>query len=137
MVTGQNTAVGYNAQVAVDTKHMLIVEGHVAKVATDMGLLASTAGAAREARPRHQQRAQYAQNTVRRRLTQMRQGTEVGPLRYGDRRSRRLGRIELIVSPRGSRDCLPISRIATTPCRFLPQSRRRTIVFLSKLTRVD
>jgi len=45
MVTGQKTTVGYNAQVAVDAKHKLIVEQHVTNAATDMGLLASTAGA--------------------------------------------------------------------------------------------
>ena len=49
MVTGQKTTVGYNAQVAVDAKHKLIVEQHVTNAATDMGLLALTAGAAREA----------------------------------------------------------------------------------------
>jgi len=49
MVTGQKTTVGYNAQVAVDAKHSLIVEQHVTNAATDMGLLASTAGAARAA----------------------------------------------------------------------------------------
>ncbi len=49
MVTGQKTIVGYNAQVAVDAKHKLIVEQHVTNAATDMGLLAMTAGAAREA----------------------------------------------------------------------------------------
>ncbi len=49
MVTGQETTVGYNAQVAVDAKHKLIVEQHVTNAATDMGLLASTAGAARAA----------------------------------------------------------------------------------------
>lgn len=47
MVTGKKTTVGYNAQVAVDAKHKLIVEQHVTNAATDMGLLASTAGAAR------------------------------------------------------------------------------------------
>ena len=49
MVTGQKTTVGYNAQAAVDAKHKLIVEQHVTNAATDMGLLALTAGAAREA----------------------------------------------------------------------------------------
>jgi transposase len=48
MVTGQKTTVGYNAQVAVDAKHKLIVEQHVTNAATDMGLLADTARAARE-----------------------------------------------------------------------------------------
>jgi len=48
MVSGQKVVVGYNAQVAVDAKHKLIVEQHVTNAATDMGLLASTAGAARE-----------------------------------------------------------------------------------------
>jgi transposase len=49
LVTGQKTTVGYNAQVAVDAKHKLIVEQHVTNAATDMGLLATTAGAAKEA----------------------------------------------------------------------------------------
>lgn len=49
MVTGQKVVVGYNAQVAVDARHKLIVEQHVTNAATDMGLLAVTAGAAREA----------------------------------------------------------------------------------------
>ncbi len=40
MVTGQKTTVGYNAQVAVDAKHKLIVEQHVTNAGTDMGLLA-------------------------------------------------------------------------------------------------
>jgi transposase len=48
MVTGQKTIVGYNAQVAVDAKHKLIAWQHVTNAATDMGLLASTAGAAKE-----------------------------------------------------------------------------------------
>jgi hypothetical protein len=48
MVTGQKTTVGYNAQVAVDAKHKLIVEQHVTNAATDMGLLATTAGAAKD-----------------------------------------------------------------------------------------
>lgn len=48
MVTGPKTTVGYNAQVAVDAKHKLIVEQHVTNAATDMGLLADTARAARE-----------------------------------------------------------------------------------------
>jgi transposase len=49
MVTGQKTIVGYNAQVAVDAKHKLIAWQHVTNAATDMGLLAGTARAAREA----------------------------------------------------------------------------------------
>jgi len=48
MVTGQKTTVGYNAQVAVDAKHKLIVEQHITNAATDMGLLADTVRAARE-----------------------------------------------------------------------------------------
>ena len=48
MVTGQKTTVGYNAQVAVNAKHKLIVEQHITNAATDMGLLADTARAARE-----------------------------------------------------------------------------------------
>lgn len=47
-MTGQKITVGYNAQVAVDAKHKLIVEQHVTNAATDMGVLASSAGAARE-----------------------------------------------------------------------------------------
>lgn len=49
MVTGRKTTVGYNAQVAVDAKHKLIVEQHVTNAGTDMGLLAPTAGAAKDA----------------------------------------------------------------------------------------
>jgi transposase len=48
MDTGQKTTVGYNAQVAVDAKHKLIVEQHVTNAATDMGLLATTAAAAKD-----------------------------------------------------------------------------------------
>lgn len=49
MVTGQKAIVGYNAQLAVDAKHELIIEQHVTNAATHMGLLSVTAGAAREA----------------------------------------------------------------------------------------
>jgi transposase len=48
MVTGQKTTVGYNAQVAVNAKHKLIVEQQVTNAATDMGPLADAAWAARE-----------------------------------------------------------------------------------------
>ncbi len=48
MVTGQKTTVGYNAQVAVDAKHKPIVEQHVTNAVTDMGLLATTAGVAKD-----------------------------------------------------------------------------------------
>jgi hypothetical protein len=40
--------VGYNAQVAFDAKHKLIVEHHVTNAGSDFGLLAETAGAAKE-----------------------------------------------------------------------------------------
>jgi hypothetical protein len=40
--------VGYNAQVAVDAKHKLIVEQHVTNAGSDLGLLAQTAGTAKE-----------------------------------------------------------------------------------------
>ncbi|MGI4806843.1 MAG: transposase [Janthinobacterium lividum] len=40
--------VGYNAQVAVDARHKLIVEQHVTNAGSDLGLLAQTADAARE-----------------------------------------------------------------------------------------
>ncbi|WP_293985553.1 transposase [Sphingobium sp.] len=45
MVAHGKVTIGYNAQVAVDAKHSLIVEQHVTN-ANDMGLLAPTAGAA-------------------------------------------------------------------------------------------
>ena len=41
-------AVGYNAQIAVDTKHNLIAEQQVHSKVSDLGLLAETATAARE-----------------------------------------------------------------------------------------
>jgi hypothetical protein len=40
--------VGYNAQVAVDSKHKLIVEQEVTNAGTDLGLLASTNGFGRQ-----------------------------------------------------------------------------------------
>ncbi|MDQ1159030.1 transposase/predicted Fe-S protein YdhL (DUF1289 family) [Sphingomonas sp. SORGH_AS 950] len=49
MVAHSKVTVGYNAQVAVDAKHSLIVEQHVTNACNDMGLLASTTGAAMEA----------------------------------------------------------------------------------------
>ncbi len=49
MVVHSKVTVGYNAQVAVDAKHSLIVEQQVTNVCNDMGLLARTAGAAMEA----------------------------------------------------------------------------------------
>lgn len=49
MVAHSQVTVGYNAQVAVDAKHSLIVEQHVTNACNDMGLLAPTAGAAMEA----------------------------------------------------------------------------------------
>jgi len=48
MATHPKVGVGYNAQVAVDAKHKLIVEQHVTNAGSDLGLLAQTAGAARE-----------------------------------------------------------------------------------------
>jgi transposase len=49
MVAHSKVTVGYNAQVAVDAKHSLIVEQHVTNACNDMGLLRPTAGAAMEA----------------------------------------------------------------------------------------
>jgi transposase len=46
MVAHGKVTIGYNAQVAVDAKHSLIVEQHVTNACNDMGLLAPTAGAA-------------------------------------------------------------------------------------------
>jgi transposase len=48
MATHPKVGVGYNAQVAVDAKHKLIVEQHVTNAGSDLGLLAQTAGAARD-----------------------------------------------------------------------------------------
>ena len=48
MATHPKVGVGYNAQVALDAKHKLIVEQHVTNAGSDLGLLAQTAGAARE-----------------------------------------------------------------------------------------
>ncbi|KQN02333.1 IS1182 family transposase [Sphingomonas sp. Leaf25] len=48
MVAHGKVTIGYNAQVAVDVKHSLIVEQHVTNACNDMGLLAPTAGAAME-----------------------------------------------------------------------------------------
>lgn len=49
MVAHSKVTVGYNAQVAVDAKHSLIVEQHVTNACNDIGLLAPIAGAAMEA----------------------------------------------------------------------------------------
>ena len=49
MATHPKVGVGYNAQVAVDARHKLIVEQQVTNAGSDLGLLAQTAGAAREA----------------------------------------------------------------------------------------
>ena len=47
MATQPKVDVGYNAQVAIDAKHELIVEQHVTNAGGDPGLPAQTAGAAR------------------------------------------------------------------------------------------
>ena len=47
MAAHPKVGVGYNAQVAVDAKHKLIVEQHVTNAGSDLGLLAETAGAAK------------------------------------------------------------------------------------------
>ena len=49
MALNPKVGVGYNAQVAVDSKHKLIVEQEVTNAGTDLGLLAPTATAAKEA----------------------------------------------------------------------------------------
>ncbi len=48
MAAHTHVAVGYNAQIAVDTKHKLIVEQQVTNQVVDMGLLAETAKPAKE-----------------------------------------------------------------------------------------
>ena len=48
MAAHTHVAVGYNAQVAVDTKHKLIVEQQITNQVVDMGLLAQTAEPAKE-----------------------------------------------------------------------------------------
>ena len=48
MHTSTRVAVGYNAQIAVDTKHNLIAEQQLHSKVSDLGLLAETAIAARE-----------------------------------------------------------------------------------------
>jgi transposase len=48
MAAHTRVAVGYNVQVAVDTKHKLIVEQQVTNQVVDMGLLAQTAAPAKE-----------------------------------------------------------------------------------------
>jgi Transposase DDE domain len=48
MAAHPKVGVGYNAQVAFDAKHKLIVEQHVTNAGSDLGLLAPTAGAAKE-----------------------------------------------------------------------------------------
>lgn len=48
MATQPKVRVGYNAQVAVDDRHKLIVEQYVTNSGSDLGFLAQTAGAARE-----------------------------------------------------------------------------------------
>jgi transposase len=48
MAAHTHVAVGYNVQVAVDTKHKLIVEQQVTNQVVDMGLLTQTAEAAKE-----------------------------------------------------------------------------------------
>jgi hypothetical protein len=48
MASYPKVGVGYNAQVAFDAKHKLIVEHYVTNAGSDLGLLAPTAGAAKE-----------------------------------------------------------------------------------------
>jgi hypothetical protein len=48
MAAHTRVAVGYNVQVAVDTKHKLIVEQQVTNQVVDMGLLTQTAEPAKE-----------------------------------------------------------------------------------------
>src|SRR5512135_2080439 len=48
MAAYPKVGVGYNAQVAFDAKHKLIVEQHVTNAGSDLGLLAPTAGAAKQ-----------------------------------------------------------------------------------------
>ena len=48
MAAHTHVAVGYNAQIAVDGKHKLIVEQQVTNQVVDMGLLAQTAEPAKE-----------------------------------------------------------------------------------------
>jgi hypothetical protein len=48
MAAHTHVAVGYNVQVAVDTKHKLIVEQQVTNQVVDMGLLTQTAAPAKE-----------------------------------------------------------------------------------------
>ncbi|WP_343529015.1 transposase [Sphingomonas sp.] len=48
MAAHPKVGVGYNAQVAVDAKHKLIVEQHVTNAGSDLGFLAETAGAAKD-----------------------------------------------------------------------------------------
>lgn len=48
MATSPKVGVGYNAQVAVDDRHKLIVEQYVTNSGSDLGFLAQTASAARE-----------------------------------------------------------------------------------------
>jgi hypothetical protein len=45
MALNPKVGVGFNAQVAVDSKHKLIVEQEVTNACTDLGLLAPTASA--------------------------------------------------------------------------------------------
>jgi hypothetical protein len=47
MAAHTRVAVGYNVQVAVDTKHKLIVEQQVTNQVVDMGLLTQTAAPAK------------------------------------------------------------------------------------------
>lgn len=49
MHASSRIGIGYNIQIAVDTKHKLIVEQQVHNKVSDLGLLTQTAEAAREA----------------------------------------------------------------------------------------
>ena len=48
MHSSSRVGVGYNIQIAVDTRHKLIAEQQVHNKVSDLGLLTETAGAARE-----------------------------------------------------------------------------------------
>ena len=61
MAAHTHVAVGYNVQVAVDTKHKLIVEQQVTNQVVDMGMLTQTAEAAKEILGRRDHRSRCRQ----------------------------------------------------------------------------